>query len=154
MWLLCRALGWLNELIGYVGLICIEFYLWYNDSSNKQDPIRSVMISLSSTIVIAFIIKLFVALIFSISMHDPQVLVNARKRGLSKLDLDVIPTFLYTNKDELMADDCDCSICMTNFDLGDMLICLPCDKRHSFHASCIREWLTRQNSCPLCQKIV
>ena len=111
----------------------------------------------------------------------------------------------------------DCSICLSSFDIGEMLITLPCDKKskrrrlsapqntmsrttdertnarrlsnaqslngendsmigrtsrlnstesvgttdtiktkrgHSFHAACIREWLKRQNSCPLCQKLV
>ena len=102
----------------------------------------------------AFIIKIFVAVIFAISQFDPQVLLEARKRGLSKLDLDTIPAFVYTRKDDLVGDNYDCSICMCDFTMGEMLICLPCDGRHSFHACCIREWLTRQNSCPLCQKTI
>ncbi len=164
---MCRSLGWLNDLLAVIGLVCIEIYLWTADevdSDGKKDPLRSVMIALASTNVMSFIIKIFVGLIFSISMHDPQVLLEARKRGLSRLDLDILPTFVYTNRSDLTGkvdaciDDndggCDCSICMTSFDMGDMLIALPCDKRHHFHASCIREWLQRQNSCPLCQAIM
>jgi hypothetical protein len=165
VWYVCRALSWLNDVLAVFGLICIEIYLWKVhevDSEGKKDPLRSVMIALASTNVMSFIIKIFVGLIFSISMHDPQVLLEARKRGLSRLDLDVLPTFVFTNKSDLMDkvdahnddSDCDCSICMTSFDMGDMLIALPCDKRHHFHASCIREWLQRQNSCPLCQAIM
>ena len=166
VWCLCRALSWLNDVIAILGLICIEIYLWSVeevDNEGKKDPLRSVMVALASTNVMSFIIKIFVGLLFSISMHDPQILAEARKRGLSRLDLDVLPTFVFTNKSDLTgkpgahdsdASDCDCSICMTSFDMGDMLIALPCDKRHHFHASCIREWLQRQNSCPLCQAIM
>ncbi len=165
VWYVCRSLGWLNDVLAAIGLICIEIYLWKVnevDNEGKKDPLRSVMIALASTNVMSFVIKVFVGLIFSISMHDPQVLLEARKRGLSRLDLDVLPTFVYTNRSEITGGkdaqldggDRDCSICMTSFDMGDMLIALPCDERHHFHASCIREWLQRQNSCPLCQAIM
>ena len=165
VWYVCRTLGWLNDLIAVMGLVCIEIYLRNVDDVDnygKKDPLRSFMIALASTNVMSFIIKIFVGLVFGISMHDPQVLLEARKRGLSRLDLDILPTFVFTSKSDVMGvgdssvDDCecDCSICMTSFDMGDMLIALPCDKRHHFHASCIREWLQRQNSCPLCQAIM
>ena len=79
------------------------------------------------------------------------VLAEARKRGLSRWDIEGLPTFVFTNLEEV--NNGDCSICLSPFDLGDMLISLPCDSKHSFHAHCIRQWLTRQNSCPLCQRL-
>ncbi|CBY15711.1 unnamed protein product [Oikopleura dioica] len=42
-----------------------------------------------------------------------------------------------------------CSICLDGLTEA---VSLPCD--HSFHASCIRTWLTTKNTCPLCQKII
>jgi hypothetical protein len=85
-------------------------------------------------------------------MHDPHVLREARRRGLSRLDLDVLPTFFFCRRGEV--NNPDCSICLGTFEMGEMLISLPCDQKHSFHAVCIRQWLQRQNSCPLCQKLV
>jgi hypothetical protein len=32
------------------------------------------------------------------------------------------------------------------------IILLPCNEKHFFHSECIKEWLNRNNSCPLCKK--
>jgi E3 ubiquitin-protein ligase DOA10 len=32
------------------------------------------------------------------------------------------------------------------------VVTLPCDKRHYFHDECIKNWLERNNACPLCKK--
>ena len=29
---------------------------------------------------------------------------------------------------------------------------MPCHIKHIFHGNCIRDWLNRQNSCPLCKQ--
>jgi hypothetical protein len=150
-WLFCRAIGWIQDILSIGGLLFIEIYLW-RFGNVLNDPLKSLMVALSATTMLGFVIRVCVALIFSMSMHDPQVLLDARRRGLSRLDLDVMPTFVFTTGDDVT--NSDCPICLTAFDMGDMLISLPCDKRHSFHASCIRLWLTRQNSCPLCQKTI
>ena len=39
-------------------------------------------------------------------------------------------------------------------DEGDTISCLPCDRRHVFHTECIEAWLSRSNSCPLCQRVL
>ncbi|KAJ1435276.1 hypothetical protein B484DRAFT_319053, partial [Ochromonadaceae sp. CCMP2298] len=75
-----------------------------------------------------------------------------RRRGLSKFDLDNLPSFVFSCCEDV--NNADCCICLGNFELGEMLTSLPCDKKHSFHGGCIRQWLERQNSCPLCQKMV
>lgn len=150
-YIFCRAIGWIQDVLSLVGLVLVDMYLWCL-SATPNDPLKPLMIALSATNMLGFVIRICVALVFSMSMHDPQVLMDARRRGLSRLDLDVMPTFVYTTGDDVT--NTDCPICLTAFDMGDMLISLPCDKRHSFHASCIRLWLTRQNSCPLCQKTI
>ncbi len=43
----------------------------------------------------------------------------------------------------------DCAICITAFRGQEQVSCLPCD--HQYHPSCIREWLSIRNSCPLCK---
>eukprot|EP01035_Chromulina_nebulosa_P021224 gene21224-27493_t len=148
-WVVNRGLGRFIDLLSIAFLIISECYLWFADI---EDPLRMLFVSMSATNVLAFIIRMFVALSFTLSMHDPQVLSEARRRGLSRWDLDNLSTFVYTTDEELNNDDCP--ICLNSFDMGDMLISLSCDKKHSFHATCIRQWLQRQNSCPLCQKLV
>jgi hypothetical protein len=45
-----------------------------------------------------------------------------------------------------------CSICHENFAEGDDLTILPCNNKHKFHQSCIKDWLERKDVCPLCNK--
>lgn len=149
MWIANRALGCTIDAITVANLLMSEVYLWCTPTS---DPLRDLLVSLCATSLMTFVIRVAVATAFSLSMHNPQVLSDARRRGLSKWDLEAIPAFVFTSLDEVNNESC--SICLCNFELGEMLTSLPCDKKHSFHSSCIRQWLERQNSCPLCQKMV
>lgn len=45
-----------------------------------------------------------------------------------------------------------CSICLETFGDGEDVAMLPCDDRHTFHFSCIQTWLSKQDTCPLCQE--
>ena len=42
-----------------------------------------------------------------------------------------------------------CSICMVQFEEDEEATYLPCE--HHFHFSCIEEWFSRQNTCPICR---
>eukprot|EP01038_Epipyxis_sp_PR26KG_P004381 gene4381-6196_t len=148
-WLYNRAFGRIIDGLAIIHLILSEFYLTITPSN---DPLRVLMVSLCASNALTFVFRLLTAVLFSVSLHDPNVLSEARKRGLSKWDLQSLPTFVYTNPAEVV--NTECSICLGSFDMGEMLISLPCDNKHSFHAGCIRQWLQRQNSCPLCQKLV
>jgi len=56
-----------------------------------------------------------------------------------------------------------CSVCLSEFKEGDIVACSTCHEhnadggsgqhqcRHIFHEACIRSWLKRSNSCPLCK---
>jgi hypothetical protein len=145
-WLLNKSLGKVLDFLIILNLIVTEVYLW---GTPRSDPLRNLVISLCATNVLTIVSRVVVATTFSFSMHDPHVLSEARRRGLSKWDLEVLPTFVFTSWEEV--NNQECSICLSGFEMGEMLISLPCDKKHSFHASCIRQWLQRQNSCPLFQ---
>ena len=44
----------------------------------------------------------------------------------------------------------ECTICISPFEDGELLSCLPCD--HRFHDECIVPWLDRSQKCPLCKR--
>lgn len=44
--------------------------------------------------------------------------------------------------------DRTCSICLTDIDEGETVSNLAC--YHVFHIECLKDWLKRKNSCPLC----
>lgn len=152
IWIFNRVVGKLQDFISVVGMVCAEVYMWITPASS--DPLRSLVVSLCATNLLALTVRIIVTSAFSVSLHDPQVLADARRRGLSRWDMDVLPTFVFTSLAEIANGECACPICLGDFTMGDMLLSLPCDRKHSFHASCIRTWLQRQNSCPLCQKMV
>jgi len=148
-WIFNRTLGLVLDALALLMLALCEVYLW---TAPASDHLRPQIVSLCATSLLTLLIRVLVATVFGMSMHDPEVLSNARRRGLSKWDLDVLPSFVYSCSEDV--NNADCCICLGCFELGEMLTCLPCDKKHSFHAGCIRSWLERQNSCPLCQKMV
>ncbi|WVQ74747.1 hypothetical protein IAR50_004352 [Cryptococcus sp. DSM 104548] len=46
-----------------------------------------------------------------------------------------------------------CPICLVEFEDGDDLRVLPCERTHMYHRACIDPWLLRvSGSCPLCRK--
>ena len=44
-----------------------------------------------------------------------------------------------------------CAICLVEYNEADEIIQLPCDERHFFHSPCIKDWLDKNNTCPLCK---
>lgn len=54
--------------------------------------------------------------------------------------------------DSIEVDSGTCPICVCEFEAGEDLRVLPCDKRHRFHKDCIDPWLLQVSSlCPLCR---
>jgi hypothetical protein len=150
IWMLNRMMVWALDIICLFTLIFGQIFLMY-DNGSSHPPLSSLVIDMCATDVLSLLIRVIVALVYFLSfIEDSDRTVLRKKAGLSNFDLDRMPTFVYTTKDEVENDEC--SICLTNFEMGEMLISLPCHQRHSFHANCIREWLVRQNVCPLCHK--
>lgn len=44
-----------------------------------------------------------------------------------------------------------CSICLSSYVEGEELVVLPCDDRHYFHSTCLRDWMKNKTDCPLCR---
>ncbi|XP_077117399.1 RING finger protein 11-like [Ranitomeya variabilis] len=57
----------------------------------------------------------------------------------------ILPTRDVTPEEETQS----CVICMTEYEIGEQVIVLPCD--HSFHQDCISRWLHYNPLCPLCR---
>lgn len=41
---------------------------------------------------------------------------------------------------------------MYKFTNSDTLIYLPCIEYHYFHENCIKAWMTKNSTCPICKK--
>ena len=54
----------------------------------------------------------------------------------------------------LFKNEACCGICYGEFEKDEDVTPLPCDSRHFFHTTCIKEWFRTKNSCPYCNKEV
>jgi len=48
---------------------------------------------------------------------------------------------------EIISDG-TCSICLSDIEEGELIGDLPC--HHAFHVDCLKTWIPRKNSCPMC----
>eukprot|EP00597_Dinobryon_sp_UTEXLB2267_P013956 CAMPEP_0170110120 /NCGR_PEP_ID=MMETSP0020_2-20130122/7660_1 /TAXON_ID=98059 /ORGANISM="Dinobryon sp., Strain UTEXLB2267" /LENGTH=341 /DNA_ID=CAMNT_0010335337 /DNA_START=755 /DNA_END=1777 /DNA_ORIENTATION=- len=85
-WLISRVINHILDFISITNLLVAEVYLWTTAKNiyKENDPLRELIISLCATNLMSLVVRIFIATIFSLSMHDPHVLNDARRRGLSK----------------------------------------------------------------------
>lgn len=70
--------------------------------------------------------------------------------GLKPTEIKLLPCQTLAAETELTCVERECSICLTEFEVGDSCRRLPgCS--HTFHRSCIDLWLLRRAECPLCK---
>ena len=47
-----------------------------------------------------------------------------------------------------------CSICLIEFEQNEPMCVLTCHESHIFNIICIKEWLNKQDTCPICRALV
>ncbi|KAK3264470.1 hypothetical protein CYMTET_26792 [Cymbomonas tetramitiformis] len=78
---------------------------------------------------------------------------TAQKSGLSNLDFRRLQVVEFNPEEHDAAREC--AICMVAFGGGTVrLKQLPCRGKHRFHPQCIKTWLERHQTCPLCREEV
>jgi hypothetical protein len=55
-----------------------------------------------------------------------------------------------TLNSEIVKEQTECSICLTNFEKENMVSSTSCN--HIFHHDCIKEWTHYKTSCPVCRE--
>jgi E3 ubiquitin-protein ligase DOA10 len=70
-----------------------------------------------------------------------------RKNLINSLIKRKFDTNTFKNEDQ-------CAICLGEYTEESEVTPLPCDYRHYFHTQCIESWFERNNTCPLCKKVI
>ncbi|KAI9204428.1 uncharacterized protein BJ171DRAFT_505819 [Polychytrium aggregatum] len=73
---------------------------------------------------------------------------SAKSKSTPLYMIDRLPVVKY-QVGMLMGDDSRCTICLTEFEVGEMLKRLPCT--HAYHGECINRWLRMHEQCPICR---
>jgi hypothetical protein len=87
--------------------------------------------------------------------------LSSANSGLSRRYINMLPTFHYvtpaskfesqSENDSQSSGIHNCSICLEEFQNGELLRMLPCF--HRFHVTCIDDWLSEKGTCPICRNI-
>ncbi|KAF7836037.1 E3 ubiquitin-protein ligase BIG BROTHER-like [Senna tora] len=80
--------------------------------------------------------------------------VGTQSRGLSKEQIDLLPTSKYNFKSLFKRKKSGkrCVICQMTYKRGDQQMKLPCT--HVYHGECITKWLSINKKCPVCNSEV
>lgn len=87
-----------------------------------------------------------------IADHSARLTGAAQTRALSPEEKARLPTSLYSSTQKHTYDSKECCICLSDFELGELVRELPCE--HIFHPTCIDTWLEFNSLCPLCKQDV
>ena len=87
--------------------------------------------------------------------------LGIRRLLLTEEQLNEIGQFVYSHcrpvdedLENTMPSNEDCSICLCEFNEGDVCRRLPLPCAHTFHKVCIDEWFVNNSNCPLCKRSI
>lgn len=112
--------------------------------------IASVAVYILYCLMLPVIMLLAPILIHMIRMVQPA---NDPQRLATQQQLNSMPVVTYKTDLIADADHRDCSMCLNDFEEGDLLRRLPCSaaQPHYFHVKCIDPWLLIKPECPNCR---
>ena len=88
----------------------------------------------------------------SIGTMFQELFSDLENSGIRATDRDILNELPETNIEDVSKLDSDkknCVICLEDFKNREKAIILPCI--HLFHKNCIKSWLKKNNSCPICK---
>ncbi|PXF47133.1 putative RING-H2 finger protein ATL36 [Gracilariopsis chorda] len=113
----------------------------------------SMLILLTMVVCVSIWASVFRQQFFDVARRQPED-TSSRRDRLSEAEVNAMfPAFVFT-KSETAAlgatGDVCCSVCLCTFEEGEYLRRLACG--HSYHSSCLDQWLLTNATCPRCRK--
>ena len=159
-----------NTILGYIMLFLYTFYfLGIRRSNICENAIKFYYIV--NWLVFGFFIRLIISFVnyflhFKYGVNEADIQNNDIYGDMSnKVPASVIEKLekhllsnenikTLTRDDEKEAVFIDCAICLYDFEIGQTIKILPCNRKHMFHDWCVDKWLNRNTKCPTCRKEV
>nr|XP_043619204.1 putative RING-H2 finger protein ATL21A [Erigeron canadensis] len=89
--------------------------------------------------------------ITTVTPENPTISHHGLVIGLDQLTIESYTKVILGESKRLPGhDDATCSICLSEYDVKEIVRCIP-ECRHCFHADCIDEWLKMKGTCPVCR---
>lgn len=163
VWSWNKSVGYCIKAASLMGLWVLSYsgVLWHGLDEAQAAALtieESHLISIcsSSLLITMMRICLALSLLYFVQLAQPQPTSDAKKQGLSAGTIQHLRRVVWhppspNVRDPNPCPTTQCTVCLAEYEDGDVLIVLPCDRRHNFHKSCIEPWLQRMNTCPLCQ---
>ena len=85
----------------------------------------------------------------SIDNNSNNNISSKINEGLDDETINKYPESTIKSVKKLAEDKKKCLICLEKFVKGQKSIALPCI--HIFHSQCIKQWMKKKNSCPICK---
>jgi hypothetical protein len=134
-------------LLTNVSLIDSAYQYYYRVGSTSQ--VCNVLTIINLVFYITYMYLPTIIILFVLCFFLPQA-IRMRRQQYSSLTVDKINKIIPTRRCEASDQGKNCTICLEDFNLGEHIRSLTCN--HIYHKDCIDDWLTRNNSCPVCRQ--
>lgn len=143
---------WIFTIVSFVWFII--GVVWVSQVEQNVRPflwyVVCILIGMELCIAGSWILLGLLVFLFAL---QPVLTSRNRTPAATAEDLEKLRTFKYVaDRNNTTESAPVCSICLCEYQPDDMLRELPCAVgAHTFHASCVDEWLLQKLSCPICR---
>jgi hypothetical protein len=143
------------NLLGFTLFVCGN--LWVLNAGRCEETASAVHSLSLALLVISYLIMLMPCLLlvllaplvfFCLPLLIRLSVALQPERGAPDSEIIQLASETY-EPGSIPPEDCQCAICLQDYEAGEKLRRLPCSGRHHFHQSCIDNWLRVNDSCPL-----
>jgi hypothetical protein len=122
------------------------------NSSSDHPFLRNLLFWIGLTLMLSGCVCSFCLSVWLQDTEPPPAPARPERRRLTRAQVESrLPAHRrIENTGDSSDTPCECSICLDDFEDGDLVRKLPCN--HEYHSECIVKWLVeRHSTCPLCK---
>lgn len=152
------------QILALVAWICFFYWHYYvlskffsSDNTCRVDSfvlwighfylVCSAILSFLALLVICCIFACILVVVY----NTEQKKTENERRNINLMDMIGAASTFQMNPSNFQEGD-SCCICLEEFKAEEKIICLPWNKQHIYHYKWIKDWVIRNNNCPLCKK--